>query len=292
LNERTSKPWAAALKYKKKLYYIGSFDSEYEAACAYDEAALKYHGEFATINFPERYPQRIAKEKEIAQKILSLGATIESVSKDEGCGQYKSRLFYHKHTTREQRVEAASRKISNARTGKTNPKLAEWSSKNKPMLGRTHTESSRQKMSDSRRGKKQAVERRIRRSARLQGIPVSEWKDFANNLVRLATKSPEYQAWRNEVYERDDWTCQHCGKRGGRLHAHHTKPKSQYTELMFDVSNGLTLCEPCHHKIHTKMEEARHGIFIKRNPKSQINTKGEENERPQLLRTDQQSQPA
>jgi hypothetical protein len=146
-------------------------------------------------------------------------------------------------------------------------------------------------MSELRTGKKQPIDRRIRRSAMLQGIPVSEWKDFSSSLMRLVTKSPEYQAWRKLVYERDDWTCQHCKKRGGRLHAHHIKPKSQYQELMFDVSNGLTLCETCHRKIHTKMEEARHGIFIKRNPKSVvINERGEKLENIRVLFNNQQTQ--
>lgn len=30
--------------------YIGSFDNEEEVALAYNEAALKYHGEYAKLN--------------------------------------------------------------------------------------------------------------------------------------------------------------------------------------------------------------------------------------------------
>lgn len=42
--------WLATIKYNKKAIYLGSFKEEKDAARAYNEAAIKYFGEFARIN--------------------------------------------------------------------------------------------------------------------------------------------------------------------------------------------------------------------------------------------------
>ena len=54
--------------------------------------------------------------------------------------------------------------------------------------------------------------------------------------------------WSNAIKSRDG-KCIKCGKLDD-LHSHHIKPKSMYPELMFDLSNGITLCYSCHKKEH------------------------------------------
>jgi len=51
--DKNYKKWASQIVYEGKKIWLGRFDSEIEAAKAYDEAAKKYHGEFARINFPD-----------------------------------------------------------------------------------------------------------------------------------------------------------------------------------------------------------------------------------------------
>jgi hypothetical protein len=45
--------WAACIWYRKKRVWLGYFESEIEAAKAYDRSALKYRKEFARLNFPD-----------------------------------------------------------------------------------------------------------------------------------------------------------------------------------------------------------------------------------------------
>jgi hypothetical protein len=77
------------------------------------------------------------------------------------------------------------------------------------------------------------------------------WKGGISSETELARKSPEYKVWRKSVFERDNYTCIHCGKIGGKLQADHIKPFSKYKELRFDINNGRTLCINCHYKTDT-----------------------------------------
>jgi hypothetical protein len=45
--------WAATIRNEGKKVWLGSYKDEKEAARAYDEAAKKFHREFARLNFPE-----------------------------------------------------------------------------------------------------------------------------------------------------------------------------------------------------------------------------------------------
>lgn len=51
--EKYSGRWVARTAVEGKRIWLGRFDNETEAARVYDEAARKYHGEFAHLNFPE-----------------------------------------------------------------------------------------------------------------------------------------------------------------------------------------------------------------------------------------------
>lgn len=57
------------------------------------------------------------------------------------------------------------------------------------------------------------------------------------------------KVFQKSVFERDDYTCQICGKKGGNLHVDHLKNWSKFPEFRFDLDNCRTLCIECHYYI-------------------------------------------
>ena len=47
---RPSNKWRAAYSYKNKIYYLGLYETELEAAAAYDKATEHLHGEYQVKN--------------------------------------------------------------------------------------------------------------------------------------------------------------------------------------------------------------------------------------------------
>jgi len=77
------------------------------------------------------------------------------------------------------------------------------------------------------------------------------WKGGVSLTNERARNSTELRKWREKVYKRDNYTCQHCGDTG-HLHAHHIEEWAENKDKRFDVDNGLTLCIDCHGKVHGK----------------------------------------
>ena len=72
------------------------------------------------------------------------------------------------------------------------------------------------------------------------------WKGGITPVNEALRHFVRYKEWRKAVFERDNYTCQECGRRGGYLEADHINQFSLYPKLRFEVSNGRTLCKRCH----------------------------------------------
>lgn len=90
------------------------------------------------------------------------------------------------------------------------------------------------------------MENRIKSSCRQRGIAIEDFEGFATTEQHMARNNTYYKEWVRNVFQRDNYTCQCCGKRGGNLNAHHLYNFAEYEDLRYDVENGITFCEECH----------------------------------------------
>jgi hypothetical protein len=124
------------------------------------------------------------------------------------------------------------------------------------------SEEHRRKLSESHKGmstwqgRKHSEESKIkmRETKARNREPDYELKSSVNHLLRT---SSEYRNWQKQVFSRDLFTCVFCKTKGGwnkelkkriEIDADHISSWCDFPELRFDVSNGRTLCKPCHRK--------------------------------------------
>lgn len=138
--------------------------------------------------------------------------------------------------------EKTKKLISDSHKGKHYPKLSEAKMGEKNSMYGTH-------------GNSGSFKKGIRNS------PETEFKRLDSTPLHRAIlslhKMKEWKAW---VKEWDNFTCQHCGKRGGKLVSHHivkfsdirkkcnlqTIEEAESCDELWDVSNGITYCKQCH----------------------------------------------
>ena len=122
------------------------------------------------------------------------------------------------------------------------------------MKGKHHTEEAKEKNRQSTLGTRLSYETRLKMSLAQKELVTNGkhhfWKGGINSLNhserQLQMKTVKYRWWRDQVFRRDNYTCQFCGITKTYLEADHIKPWSQYPSLRFNINNGRTLCKPCH----------------------------------------------
>ena len=143
----------------------------------------------------------------------------------------------------------------------------QWKGRIHPMLGKKHTKEAREKMSKTwfkkgqiswNKGKKTPGigRNKIIKKGKLNG----RWKGGITPLNQIIRHCFKYRQWISDIFSRDNFTCQKCEVRGGRLNAHHINEFSKIMkenkiktlenalncEELWNINNGITLCKKCH----------------------------------------------
>lgn len=151
-------------------------------------------------------------------------------------------------------TEETKLKIKKAMLGR----IITWGDKiSKSNIGKKVSLETRKKLSDSHKGQ---VAWNKGLSGYLCGNKHYNWRGGISKINDLCRQIIEYKQWRSSIFERDNWTCQTCNKRGCYLEAHHIKSISKIIKEnniknlsdakkcneLWDVNNGVTLCLDCH----------------------------------------------
>ena len=135
-----------------------------------------------------------------------------------------------------------------------------WGDKiSKSLRGRIISESSRRKVSKKTKGRPawnkgltKLNDKRMRNTGKVKENHWN-WKGGISSKNILERQSSKYKQWRRRVFKRDNYTCQMCSVRGGKLNAHHIKGFAEDKLLRYNMRNGITLCVKCHKKVHRFM---------------------------------------
>lgn len=108
-------------------------------------------------------------------------------------------------------------------------------------------------------------ETRRKISEKMKGANSYLWNGGISSESAKIRNSIEYREWRRAIFKRDNFTCQICGQVGGKLNADHIKPFATHHELRFELSNGRTLCVPCHKNTDTFGIKFYHSLIKNKN---------------------------
>lgn len=157
-------------------------------------------------------------------------------------------------------------RIKYTHSAKTRKNISIARLKMKERLGYINSPETRKKQSEIRKNRTLSEETKRKIGDSCRGELSHFWKGGISAVHLLVRKSINYCKWRKEVFQRDNYTCQHCNARGGRLEAHHIKLFSKILkenniityedamncEELCNLDNGQTLCIECHNDTKNK----------------------------------------
>lgn len=149
-----------------------------------------------------------------------------------------------------------------------NPKFAFWKSGEKsPFAGRNLTEEHKRIISKRNSGSKPKLcGENHPQHGKTKELNFN-WKGGSTPERQSFYSSRKWKETSRSVYQRDDWTCQKCGKKTSSsfkrtgFSIHHIVSFMDDKELRAEKSNLVLLCRPCHLWVHSR--ENTNKEFIK-----------------------------
>lgn len=144
----------------------------------------------------------------------------------------------------------------------SNPRFSFWrSGLANPFQGKRHTEKSKRQMAESSSGPAPWLRGTVHRLFGKRGSASPTWRGGITPERQAFYASPEWKAALKVVWQRDNATCQQCGKRkdqdrGLQFDVHHIVSFAN-RELRAEPSNLVLLCRPCHLWVHSKENHSK-----------------------------------
>lgn len=136
-----------------------------------------------------------------------------------------------------------------------------------------HSEERKKNISEAHKGKKLSYDHKKSIREAMIGLRTGSdhpmWKGGISKIRNRLYSLYIYKEWRDAVYSRDKYTCNMCYKKGVKINAHHIETFKYITEKyslikfedfiscdkLWDINNGITLCDKCHNLIRGKEKE-------------------------------------
>ena len=157
------------------------------------------------------------------------------------------------------------KKISEAHKGMKKPwaKPPVMRGEKNPMFGKPMPESRRLNVIKANTGRipwnkgkkmtdKLRKELSLAHIGKMKGDKNPSWKGGISTENDKLRHSLEIKLWKRVVMERDNFTDQKTGIKGGKLVVHHIRNFSGCPELRTSIENGITLSEKSHKEFHKK----------------------------------------
>jgi len=133
------------------------------------------------------------------------------------------------------------------------------------LMGRKLSDKTKKKISDARKGKSTPWQ---------LGEKHHNWKGGRSEISQRIKNLANYTIWREAIFKRDDFICQCCDERGGKLAAHHIILRNEIFDRfniktiedaiickeLWDTENGIVVCDECHKWIHSRNNKEKYFI--------------------------------